>query len=56
MIPKIIHYIWLGEKKKPQSLDLAFKSWQKYALGFKIKEWSEHDIDEFNLPPIFLNF
>lgn len=53
MIPKIIHYIWLGKHKKPKNFDMVFDSWKKYADGFEIKEWNEDNIHEFKLPSYF---
>lgn len=53
MIPRIIHYIWLGGGNKPKSFPLVFNSWSVFAEGFKLREWTELDIKEFNLPPYF---
>lgn len=53
MIPKVIHYIWLGGGKKPRNFEKVYGSWQKYAKGFTLKEWSEKGIEEFQLPPYY---
>lgn len=41
MIPKILHYIWLGGKPKPASVLKCFESWKKYCPDFQIIEWNE---------------
>lgn len=46
MIPKVIHYVWLGRSKKPRLVEKAIESWRKYAPEYEIKEWNE---DNFNL-------
>lgn len=53
MIPKTVHYIWLGKKAKPKNFKAVLESWQKYASGFEIKEWNESSSQEFNLPKYF---
>jgi len=53
IIPKKIHYIWLGKNRKPTNFDMVFQSWKTYAKGFEIKEWNEDSIAEFNLPPYY---
>lgn len=47
MIPKKIHYIWLGGNTKPKNFDLVFSSWKKHAPGFEIIEWNEEKAKEF---------
>lgn len=41
MIPKIIHYIWLGGNPKSKLIRMCIKSWKKYLPDFEIKEWNE---------------
>lgn len=53
MIPKVIHYIWLGKNKKPKNWLEVFQSWQKFAMDYEIKEWTEENISEFILPNYF---
>lgn len=59
MIPKILHYIWLGNNKKPKSFyKCVLSSWQNYASiesGWILKEWNESNIGEFELPELFFN-
>lgn len=44
MIPKIIHYCWLGESKKSPLINKCMKSWKKYLPDYQIKEWNESNI------------
>ena len=44
MAPKIIHYVWVGEKPMD---DLAFsclKSWEQYFPDYEIIKWDENNI------------
>lgn len=43
MIPKILHYCWLGGKEKPVEIQKYMESWKKYAPDFEIKEWNEEN-------------
>mgnify|MGYP003308857438 CR=1 FL=1 len=45
MIPKIIHYCWFGNKRKPRLVKKCIKSWKKYAPDFRIVEWNEKNFD-----------
>lgn len=45
MIPKKIHYIWLGGKEEPAILQKCKKSWQKYCPDYKIIRWDESNLD-----------
>lgn len=42
-IPKVIHYIWLGEKEIPDALKKCMESWYKYCPDYEIKCWNEHN-------------
>ncbi len=53
MIPKKIHYIWLGKNAKPANFKEVFSSWGTYGEGYEIKEWNEDNCTEFALPPVF---
>lgn len=55
MIPKTIHYIWLGKNKKPKSFGEVFNSWVNFAKGYEIKEWNEENIVDFDLPKSFFD-
>lgn len=45
MIPKVIHYIWLGGKPLPKIAEKCIKSWKKYCPDYEIKRWDESNID-----------
>lgn len=45
MIPKIIHYIWLGGKPLPKIAEKCIKSWKKYCPDYEIKRWDETNLD-----------
>lgn len=44
MIPKIIHYIWLGKNPKPREVNVCIKSWNRYCPDYKIIEWNEDNL------------
>lgn len=49
MIPKIIHYIWLGGNPLPKIAEKCIKSWQKFCPDYEIKRWDESNVNiEFN--------
>lgn len=41
MIPKIIHYVWLGKSEKPTLIKRCISSWRKNLHDFEFKEWNE---------------
>lgn len=45
MIPKIIHYVWLGNKELPAMVKKCIKSWKKYCPDYEIKRWDETNLD-----------
>ncbi len=49
MIPKIIHYCWFGNKKKPQDVQNYIDDWTKKMPDYQIMEWNEDqfDVDSF---------
>ena len=45
-IPKIIHYVWVGDpNKKSQQFYDCLASWKKYCPDYKIIEWNESNFD-----------
>lgn len=44
MIPKRIHYVWLGGKKYPSLIRKCIKSWHKQLPDFEFKCWNEGNI------------
>ena len=45
MIPKIIHYVWLGKGEKSQKIKDCIESWKKCMPDCTIKEWNEDNFD-----------
>lgn len=50
MIPKKIHYCWLGDKEKTELVLKCIKSWKKYCPDYEIIEWSEQNINLKSVP------
>lgn len=46
MIPKIIHYVWVGRNPKSPLIEECIATWKKKLPDFKIIEWNE---DNFNM-------
>ena len=44
MIPKIIHYVWVGGKPKSELILKCIDSWKKYCPDYEIKEWNDEAI------------
>lgn len=45
LIPKKIHYMWLGGKRIPSSLQKCIDSWKKYCPDYEIIQWDENNYD-----------
>ena len=45
MIPKKIHFIWVGGKEKPKDILKCMKTWKKHLKDYEIKEWNESNFD-----------
>jgi len=45
LIPKIIHYIWVGGKEKPVDIKRCMATWKKHLEGYKVIEWNESNFD-----------
>lgn len=45
MIPKVIHYVWLGKGEKNDRIKHCIESWKKYMPDYEIKEWNEDNFD-----------
>lgn len=43
MIPKIIHFIWLGTKEKPELVDKCISSWKRFCPEYEIREWNDEN-------------
>lgn len=44
-IPKIIHYVWVGGKEKPDKIKKCMETWEKKYPEYEIKEWNEKTFD-----------
>lgn len=45
MIPKKIHYVWVGGKDKPSEIKRCMNTWKKNLEGYEIIEWNENNFD-----------
>lgn len=45
MIPKKIHYVWVGGKDKPKDIQKCMDTWKKYLSEYEIIEWNETNFD-----------
>lgn len=44
MIPKKIHYIWLGRNKKDRASQICINSWNAILKEYEIIEWNENNL------------
>lgn len=44
MIPKIVHYVWLGNGKKSPIVNQCMESWKVFLSDYEIREWSDKDL------------
>ncbi len=45
MIPKKIHYVWVGGGAKSDAIKRCIATWAKHLEGYEIIEWNEHNFD-----------
>lgn len=45
MIPKKLHYCWVGGNPLPTSVKKCIASWKKYCPDYEIIEWNENNYD-----------
>ena len=45
MIPKIIHYCWIGGTPLPEIAKKCIESWKKCCPDYEIREWNESNYD-----------
>lgn len=45
MIPKKLHYIWLGKNSKPNLMDICINSWREKLPNYEIIEWNEDNLN-----------
>ena len=44
-IPKIIHYVWVGNNEKPKDIKRCMETWKKHLKDYEIIEWNEKKFD-----------
>ena len=45
MIPKKIHYVWVGGNPKSKDIERCLKTWKKHLPDYEIIEWNENNFD-----------
>lgn len=50
MIPKIIHYVWLGGGEPSETINKCIDSWHKMLPDYKIMRWDESTYDLSHAP------
>ena len=43
LIPKVIHYVWLGKGEKSELIRKCIDSWERVMPNWEIKEWNEEN-------------
>ena len=50
MIPKILHYVWLGKGEQSDTIKRCFESWKKHLPDYKFMFWNEETYDIATAP------
>ena len=50
MIPKIIHYCWLGDDPYPEKIQRCIDSWSKYLPDYEFVLWNKERFDIHSVP------
>lgn len=45
MIPRILHYVWVGDKPLPRKYEVNIKSWRETNPEFEVRAWTNETID-----------
>ena len=48
MIPKIIHYVWLGQNPLPKEMLECIESWKRYMPDYELRCWDDASLDEID--------
>ncbi len=48
MIPKIIHYIWVGDQPKPDLILKCISSWKEHLSDYEFLEWDNNSIKKID--------
>lgn len=46
IIPKIIHFVWVGTQEKPELVKKCIESWKKFCPDYKIMEWNNDHLEK----------
>ena len=46
MIPKKIHYVWIGGGEKPELARKCIESWKRFCPDYEIREWGDKELLE----------
>lgn len=47
-IPPILHFVWVGNQKKPDLVLKCIESWKKFCPGYQIMEWDNNSLKNIN--------
>ena len=50
VIPKVIHYMWLGKKEIPATLQKCIDTWTRCCPDYEIVQWNEDNYDVNKVP------
>ena len=45
MIPKKIHYVWVGGNEKSDDIKRCMKTWKNHLNGYEVIEWNDSNFD-----------
>lgn len=48
LIPKIIHFVWVGSAPKPQLVTRCMASWATHCSGYNLIEWGNSQLSEID--------
>lgn len=44
-IPKVIHYVWVGNNEKSKEIKKCLKTWKEHLKDYEVIEWNEQNFD-----------
>lgn len=50
MIPKILHYVWLGRGEKSDTIKRCIESWERHLPDYQVMLWNEETYDITTAP------
>lgn len=48
MIPRIIHFVWVGDQPKPDLVEKCMASWKKFCPDYEIVEWGNDELADIS--------